>query len=345
MKSVENVETAAWTETSTRWEQPAREYTLTWQHWLRTNPPAESRHIDFGSSWSHDITDERGHTHSASTWKMCHHHPHRSPYTSESLSSRVLFPTSPETPAHQRPELNWRREAVDYDGQSLLHWFREYVQGNFRVSENIWTELRTRRIVRKECRQTNLITGKLAEVEVCDRYVYDEELPPGVFEAPAGKPFVTPDTSDIMPEVWDTLPEEDRRNIQEVISLSDDAWLRSDAAAFAGAWEFRAVREVPREAEWRRRMLRHKEIWSRWSSEAIAATSQEFIPISIGRHTFKMARVKGKVLRVTVKLTANRHHPGTEWVGSSEFYVQRRAAGYRIVHWECPWAEILNATA
>ncbi|HLK58295.1 MAG TPA: hypothetical protein VKU00_17140 [Chthonomonadaceae bacterium] len=338
---MQSIETASWVETQTRWEKTFGEHTLSSQHWLRTNPPTEASYIDFGDSWSHDVTDERGHLHTASTWKICQFFPHQRPYDALSLQRRVLFAPPQRDGSSLRPDRNWRHDQVEHEGRAVNQWFREYVQDNFRVTETLWTELQTHRILRKECRQTDPRTGRLIAVDVCDRYVYNEKPPSGIFEMPPGKRLVT--HKDTMPEVWETLPARDQQAIQATINRSDKAWCSSDSLAFASVWEFDFVRLASRQAEWQQRVEEQKGLWSHWTSVVQTARTQQFVPVTVARHTFKWGPEKRKVLRVHVKVHVASNRGAKEWTGDAEFYLRRKGRGYRIVHWECPWEEIRDA--
>lgn len=152
---MQQIQTASWTETRTRWETFDNERTYSAQEWLRTTPPAEASCTDYGHSCSHQVTDERGRLTTFSRSKICNLYPHIEPYDGPSLSRRVLF-MPPEQDASSRcPDRIWRHEVVEHESRPVNHWFREYVQDNFRVAEAVWSELLTHRILRKECLQTD----------------------------------------------------------------------------------------------------------------------------------------------------------------------------------------------
>ena len=241
-----------------------------------------------------------------------------------------------------RPDLIWRHNKVEHEGHAANQWFREYIHDNFRVTETVWTELQTPRIVRKECRQTDPQTGRLIAVEVCDRYVYNEDPPAGIFEMPAGKRLVTYN-KDLMPEVWDTLPARDRKAVQTAINRSDEAWRNADALTFASVWEFGFVSLVPREGEWQQRVEEQKGLWSRWDSVVETANTQRIIFVTVARYTYKWAPERRKVLHVRVRLNVAGNQRANEWTGCAEFYLRRKGRGYRIVHWDCPLEEIRDA--
>lgn len=348
---MQEVKTVYWVEAHTGWGKHDGEegHTFSTQHWLRMTPPAEAWRTDFDGSWSHDVTDEHGHLHTASTWKMCHFHPHSRPYDPEDLLRQVFFPLPVHNPSSEvssttkRPRTEWQNEQVEIKGQSLVRWYRDYVQDNFHVTQTIWTESETHRIVRKERRETDLLTGKPASIVICDRYTYNAELPAGTFEMPSDKPLVTPDYQNIMPEVWDALSASEQQAVQETINRSDAGWRSADFAAFASAWEFDFVSLVPHVAEWQERVQQQTGLWSRWTSVVKAANTQNFVPITVTTHTFRWGPEKRKVLRVKVKLDVAWKVGATGWDGGAEFYLRRKGHGYRIVHWECPWEEIRDA--
>lgn len=336
------IETAAWVETRTRWDRhDGEEIAMSTPHWLRMNPPAEAWHIDFEDSWSHDVADERGRYHTASTWDKCHFYPHNRPYAPDHLLTKVFFPPAPEASSPtQCSRLEWQHEQVEQEGKSLLRWYCDYVQDNFHVTQSIWAEPESRRIVRKERHETDLQTGEPAAIIVCDQYLYNGEPPAGTFEMPAGKPIVTPDYGNTMPEVWDTFSTKEQAAIQEIINRSDAGWRNADFSPFASVWEFDFVSLVPREAEWRERVQQQAGLWNRWISVVESANTQRFIPVTIAVTTFRWGPERYKVLRVKVKLKVAQEEGASEWEGHAEFYLRRKGRGYRIVHWECPWEEI-----
>ncbi len=337
---MQEILTASWVETYTRWGQPDGEHTYSSQHCIRTTPPAEATYIDFGDSWTHDIWDQRGQLKTSSTWKTCRLDPQRGPYDIETLRRRVLFTPPEENKASKCPGRKWRQELIEHEGHTLLQWSREYVEGNFNIAETVWTQLESGRIARKECRQTDPRTGRLVAVEVWDRYVYNEEPPAGIFEVRPDKPIVTWDGTDSPLDVWDSLPARDREIIQTAINRSDEAWRNADFATFASVWEFGFDSLVPPEAEWQRRVHEQQDRWTQWVSVVETARPPTLVFVSVARHTYSWAPEKRKALRIQVKLRAVGDLGTAEWTGRAEFYLRRKGRGYRIVYWECPWEEI-----
>jgi hypothetical protein len=337
---MQDIKTAHWVETHTLWERDdGEEDTFPIREWIRLDPPARAWQNDHDGSWSYDVVDERGRLHTVSTWKHCSLDPDYRPPDPKVLLQDVLFspPVADDSvdPFPSQRRVEWQHEQVEMDGVSLVKWYREYTHGNFGVVESVWTEPQTHRIVRKESRETNLLTGKPAILEVCDRYTYNEEPPEGTFEMPADKPIITHEDKDLMPEVWDTLSATEQQAIQKTIDRSDAGWQNADFQAFASVWDFDFQSHLPRQLEWQSRVRQQAGLWNRWNSEVESAITMDCIPVRIARTSFTFAmRPKRKVLWVKVKLNVAWSEEESAWEDTAEFYIRRKGRGYRIVHWD-----------
>ena len=236
------------------------------------------------------------------------------------------------------------------DGQSLIRWHQETVEDNFRVARSVWTETATHRIMRREQREINLLTGQDARFTVHDRYLYDAPPPDGAFEMPPDKPIVTMETRGMMPEVWDTLSPAQRQSLQRTINRSDAGWRNADFAAFGAGWAFGSAGHLPPASEWQERVVKQAGMWRDWNSEIMSANAQPFVPVTVATNSYRWlkmkdgANVKNEFLRVKVKLRVTWSEDGA-WEGDTDFFLRRKGRGYEIVHWECPWAEIEAARA
>jgi hypothetical protein len=195
-----NLTYAQWTQTTTRPDQPGKAVRVTF--WLRANPPTLAWRTEDGGYWSLDVIDGRGRWHTDSNRVNCLLYP-ASPLTAEALARRVVAPEPPSGPVFEesldslavRPVFLWTglRRALRYD------W--DVIRGNFRVRYTVWVERKTRRLIRKEKREFNLLTGREFSLEVHDRYLYNRKPPPDAFEMPPGRPTERhdPETNDAPP--------------------------------------------------------------------------------------------------------------------------------------------------
>lgn len=345
--SARAIRTAHWTETRTRWDdKDGEDICAVMQEWIRVSPPAHAWRNDRSDGWSHDVIDARGHFHTASTWKTCSLRPHSSPFLTTEVLKKVLFlpdevDNNAQPPGDKRKE--WKRETVQQGRHTLIHWQHETIQGNFHVTEAVWTERDTPRIVRQERRETNLLNQKPASLTVCDRYIYNAEPPTGTFHMPPDKPVETRTYKDTMPEVWETFTQQEQRAIKTLLARSDAAWQNGDFGVFASHWQFQFTTDLPDETTWKARVEQQAGIWSHWHSEVESANTQDFVPVRIDTHSCTFRLSKRKVLRAKVKLQVTWDGAERPWEGKAEFYLRREGRRYHIVHWECPWEEIKAA--
>lgn len=348
-QAIPPIRTAQWRESSTRWGEPGdEEHSRQMQNWIRFYSPSHAWHSGEGEDWSHDVMDERSHMHTASSWDMCSLHPHPRPMIANNLLRKVVF-WRPETEERgagsvlQWSRDTWQQEIVEMDGQPLVRWHQETIEANFRVAQSIWTEAATRRIVRQERRETNVLTGRDACFVVNDQYVYNVEPPVRTFEMPIGKPIITDDDDISARDMWKTLTAKQRQRIRDTLNQSDTGWSSADFAAFAGAWEFGMTSHLPSEAEWRERVQRQEGQWRAWNSEIESADTQTYLPVNVTTDTVTLMTVKDEILCVEAKLRVTWDDTENLWEGESVFFLWRKGRGYKIVHWECPWAEIQAA--
>jgi hypothetical protein len=330
---MEKIETAYWVETRTSYGP--HEFSFSMETWVRLNPPARAWRSTIGNEWSHDVVDERGHLHMASTWDNCMLMPTPRPYTTESVLAEALLP----------PDMSqWKSEPEESDGQTLTRFEKEYPEGTFRVNVTIWANPETRRIVRMERRETDPETERPVVFEVRDRYTYNEEAPEGTFDMPPGKPVVPLDLSGFMADAWPSLPPEEQRGIQEAINRSDAAWMRADFREFSSAWRFDYLPRLPPKADWRKRVEKQRGIWNRWESQVESARADSPVSVRIATSAFAMLGER-KALMVKTMLRVTWAEDSDTWEGHAEYFLMRSRKGYRIVHWDCPWEEIRAAHA
>ena len=358
-QAIPPIHTAQWRVITPRYSEDGTEehdppsHGFSRREYIRFDPPAHANYQDFTNSWSHNVRNERGSFHTASSWDVCSLYPHQWPFTAAGLLKDVLFapPASEENVSGSLPASHdrWQSASVEVDGRALIRWHQETVEGNFRVARSVWTEAATHRIMRREQREINLLTGEDARFTVHDRYIYDAPPPDGAFEMPPDKPIVTIDTRGIMPEVWDTLSPAQRQSLQRTINLSDAGWRKADFAAFGAGWAFGAAGHLPPESEWQERVQKQAGMWREWNSEITSVNTQPFVPVTVATNSYRWqkmkdgAQVKNEFLRVKVKLRVTWGEDGGAWEGAADFFLRRKGRGYKIAHWECPWAEIESA--
>ncbi|MCW3094965.1 MAG: hypothetical protein JWL77_583 [Chthonomonadaceae bacterium] len=345
---MEEIQTASWLETITISEQgDPEEYAMPARYWLRTHPPALAWRDEYGEEWSLTVREAGRHLHTASTWKECILRSDPTVLTAKELLDHVLFSPLFEEDAIQgdleekRAHVLWQREVVEHYDRSLIRWYRETTQEKFHVVETVWTEPDTHRIVDRERRETDPVTKRTVSLEVCTDYRYNEELPANVFEMPPGKPIVSEEHKGF-PEVWDTLSEKERQTLQTLLHRSETAWQNADFVAFASVWDFHVTANVPRDTEWKERLLQQAGSDSRWQSQIEAAHKQNFIPVTVAVNAFRCGPDRHRVLHLKARLSVS-WADGTAWEGTTDYFVRRRGRGVRIVHWEAPWEEIKEA--
>jgi len=313
--------------------------------WCRTDPPALAWRNEYPQSWALTVREADRTLYTSSNAKNCTLFTNPKVLTVEELLKNVLFPppTGEEGSAEQKERLaHWQREVVEREGQSVIRWYRETTQEKFHVADTIWTDPATHRIIARECRETDPMTGRPVSVQVCSDYRYNEELPENAFEMPPGKPIVERDLTSHMPEVWETLSAQERHALQALLRRSEIAWQNANFAEFAALWNFNLVSNVPRDTEWKERLLEQAEAGSRWESQIESANKQDFIPVTIAVHAFHWVKQRHKILLIRSRLSVSWQEGGV-WEGVTEYCVRRRGRGFRIVHWEAPWEEIKEA--
>lgn len=337
---MDEIETASWIETRTRWGQYDGERKFSEQHWLRTMPPAEARRIDFGDSWTHVVYDARGNLHTTSTEGAGVLYPIREPFDAGRMMSRVLFEPAVELAASGTLGPRWRQEPVEFEGRSCVRWSREYARGAYRVAETVWTEPRTHRVVRKEVVDTDPRTGRRVATTVCERYVYNEALPEGIFDMPEGKPIRKGKPLKPGGDEWASLRAEVKRAVRTAIVRSDAGWRNADFEAFRSVWRFDAASPGPREQDWKQRLRRQNGLWRSWVSEVETARTTTCVLVPVAAGTFMPLPRRRRTLEATVRLRAKANASEAEWEGTARFYLRRIGRSYRIVSWECPFEEI-----
>lgn len=341
-----NVQTAHWMETSHHYgEHPFSSNT---QVWVRVDPPARARintlvpgpHVQ-NAQPSHDLEDLRDHFTTASTWDRYVLFPAKKPSSTKNIFYRLLAPNLDELGGTadqaqvQQPQEEWSSKLVEQDGRSLFQLDCNRGDEHNQISETIWAEPLTRRIVRREVNRTDPATGKLTNTWVCDQYTYNQKLPEEVFDIPLDKPVVT-----MYRVTWEDLTSQQKRAIQSTIDRSDAAWCKADFQGFASVWMFDYALHLPGKRHWKARLEQQTGLWSRWQTTVKWASVQDRIPVNITQETHNWGATRHKVWRVDVRLHITWDKDGDTWEGDAEFYLRHIGRGFRIVHWEFPWEEI-----
>ncbi len=343
LSDAQAISSAAWVRTDTIYGGDMEVKPQSTQYWMSLNPPALAHRNECDNSWTHSVMDARGHLYTSSDRNHSVLAPMSDPYTTDGLLSKALFPhfSAKEDAEERAAELKtWRMQEIEQDGQRLLRWQRETISTKFQVTRTIWTEPETGRISRQERRETNLLIGSLASLQVRDRYTFNQPAPAGTFEMPPDKPLRMREDIPAPPEMWDALSSQERQGIQDVIARSDSGWRQADVRAFSSAWKFDFQMHLPQELDWKQGVEQQAGLWSAWTSQVTSANTQNYLPVRSSSDRRDWIVEKRKLLRVNVNLQVA-WEEGTEgWAGEAEFFLRKHAGRYRIVHWECPWAEI-----
>ena len=332
---------AQWTETKTEFGEHSGTRRTT--HWVRLDPPAYAWRNEHRKGWSHHVVDERGHLYTASRWTNCSLSPSPVPITSEGLIPNFLAPVVPEKPALEGSPGTLRVRSVILEGSEVQHYEWERIQGNFRVQYQIWAEPKSRRLIRREIREWNLLTGEETSHELHDNYIYNREPPPDVFRMPPDRPIEEVSPGSTMPEVWSNLPDSDRSEIQSLIAQSDKGWREGDFAVFSSAWQFGGAAIVPTEQEWKTRIESQRGIWSEWQQVVTRAYLVSGITVQTGQLSSLMHNDGTATLWVRTRLRVIMSENNRRWEGEGEVCVQGEAGTRRIVHWEVSLMEMLAA--
>lgn len=244
----------------------------------------------------------------------------------------------------------WQQQAVEREGRPVIQWYRKTMEQDYYVEEMVWTEPDTSRIVSKERKGIDPVTGQTIFLDTSENYRYNEGLPEGFFDAPPEMQVVQQDYAELEAGVWDRLSAKERVGIQTIIHRSEDAWQNANFAAFTAVWNFHVVDYLPLDTEWKQRLEAQAESGSHWHSEVEIAHRQDYIPITVtirgpsksGEGIFMWGLERRKVLHVKARLSVFWGEK-MEWEGTTVYYVGRRGRGCRIVHWECPWEKIKEA--
>ena len=239
--------------------------------------------------------------------------------------------------------VEWQCRPIVLEGRPLKRWHREYVKHNFARREVVLTEAETKRIVRRERREINGLSGKPATYQRSDQYAFNETPPDGIFDIPPDQEVVSRDHGMTPREVWDTLSAKERKEIEEVIRRSDLGWQTGDVTTFRSAWRFSFWSILPRQGDWEGYLRRQAGQWRPWQSEIVSATLQDYIPMAVSTVQYFDAQERRKVLCVTVKVRLVEGEDA--WEGKAYYYLRRHLFQYKIVHMEFPFEEIKASPA
>jgi hypothetical protein len=201
-----NLSYAQWTQTTTRLGiQGSTTRTVCW---IRMDPPAWAWRTELGAGWSHDVIDERGHLHTDSQRENCLLYASTLPFTMDNLIRKVVAPEPPTGPVFEDTLDTLVVRPVFLKLRRVLRYEWEVIRNNFRIRYQVWAEPKSRRLVRKEKREFNLLSGQEFSHEVFERYIYNRKPPPGTFDMPPGRLIEQVSGDNTRREVWNTLAEE-----------------------------------------------------------------------------------------------------------------------------------------
>jgi hypothetical protein len=326
--------------------------------WLRINPPARawrSKLTDGPPNWTLDVIDKRGQFHTASTWKDCSLFPDIRPeINSNVLLRQVLAPyvQISETSDSADPRHSWIVSKVEFDGKKSHRYDREVIRGNYLVKYVIYADPKTRRLIRKERKEVDLTNRRQVQFTVYDRYVYNKRPPASTFEMPKGKRIVRNHSKDKSTPTWISMSEKDKRNILVTLKRLDQGWRDCNFRKFSSAWKFGTVPKTMSSSEWKRLLQENRNNWSEWTQKLRSVRTLDFVPRRIGRSTFTWSSKRRKTLEIQTELGVTHAATGRSWRGRTELFLQffrtnrpaLRKYSLRVVHWELPPLEILNAT-
>ena len=302
--------------------------------------------------WSLDVIDDRGDFHTASSWKICRLHPSVRPLTTETLLRESLAPEVPATDVSNRSaELRerWAVTEQQFHGRKVYRYEREVIRSNFLIKYTIWAEPATRRILRKERKETEVSTGRQIQFTVYDHYIYNQKPPARTFDMPKGKRIVKDDTAKPLIDEWSSMPETNRKQILDVIARANQGWREGNFRKFSNAWKFGTVRKTRSAEEWKGLVRAQRNVWSEWSQEVRSVRSTDVVTRRIGSSTFTWGRKTRKTLNIGVELKAVSSDTARSWKGRADLFLQWHRPGgnrsvrqtLRIVRWDLPLQEIL----
>jgi hypothetical protein len=329
---MQRIRTAQWVENITGPDS----YTGTLRYWLRLEPPALAWLSDLGD---HDLIDERGHLHTASTWADCRLYPTEEPWTRDDYLRHVL-PKGLREAAETGNR--WETTAVQLEDQEAVRYHRTYGESAYRVEMSVWLEPESGLLLRMERTEVDPTAGKVVQHHLYHEYAYDVEPSEEVFDLPPpDKPLVVEDR-EITQDLTASLPADEREAIERLIGLSNEGWKAGAFREFSRAWHFPRgplFSPLPGRAAWQKAVSRQVGRWGFWEAEVVSVTKAGFFGVAIATSTFAIVMAP-RILWVKAKLGVKSEVQDRGWEGEATYYMQRRRGGYRVIHWEYPSEEL-----
>lgn len=197
---------AQWIQTTTKLGEPASKARTT--YWLRMDPPTLVWRTEDGAGWSHDVVDERGYLHTDS---------HRDSYllyralhtvTAEDLIHKVVAPEVPAGPVFEETIDTLAVRPIFLNLRRVMRYDWEVIRNNFRIRYQVWAEPKSRRLIRKEKREFNLLSGLEFSHELHERYSYNKKPPQGTFDILPGRSIEEVHGDGRNADLWDAFAEE-----------------------------------------------------------------------------------------------------------------------------------------
>lgn len=313
-KAMREVNTATWTETTYSVGADGKERdSPRWECWAQVDSARIARRPEkLGEGWEASLVFTEGDR----AWYV---RPQRHQWLARdawgqerklrpSITSRelvrehILFPRDPSEKATHSDisnHIETKRTAWKSAPETkLLRFVREettVVKGweapPFQITESVWVEPKTYRIVRRERLQHVPATWKgrptffRSSRQVSENYRYDEAPPPGTFSVPlpkVGEPFVFDDNG-----LWKKgrVPNAaDGAAMRKALAQAADAWKRRDVKGFLACWDWKsqklilnarmwgmAPEEQTEQSHWRKAVAKGYP-FPRWEVEKIRAS-------------------------------------------------------------------------
>lgn len=346
---MDDIQTAQWVESREMfWPH---KITFTTEYWIRLHPLARAWRNDHGDGAStHDVTDERGHFHTASSWDNCVHSTMAAPLTQADLIREVAVPVrtwvrSDMTTADEVSDLapGWSYDRLAISGSELLRFDDRYVSGNFEITRSLWVDRETGRFVRNQRTEKDLVSGREVALVRSDNYRFNEEPPVGIFEMPAGKPIESRDPQRAFRDEWSSMDPSERDAIVGLINRSNQALINGDWDQASSIWSFEAGDYAPGERQWRTWMETYFRSWSVCKAEITSAFRNSGLSVQIGAHTYSGTNARRDVWFIRAHLRIVWAEDGDTWEGDTRYFLVPSDQGLRIAHWELPLEEIKAA--
>lgn len=376
-QAMQNVQTAAWSETDTFYDRSdgSKTNTLVTQAWVRLNPPAYARRIlptQVLTDYDRSLTNDQGRiTYSSRSRKYMIDRTNTTPgpemqrQVHNLILGQVLAPTSAAIRVPSRNAFAvispWQMDTDRVGGRRLLRFRRtvrprpitSVVKPSMRaapIDETVWADPRTHFVARVERRIYDAWhPERLLQVAVLAEYRYNVTPPPGVFD------LTPPPGAKVLVQDWRghavTLTPEEQRQIQQVITHSESGWRTGDFATFAAVWDFDYAHPLPntpetyRSGAWTRQnwqgIVEHqRDRWRSWQShvEAQARTTRALGYLdAFGQSGFLPESAPDLLAVKTETHAAWMHSNGGDKAWETTYTLRRVPGGWRIIHWSYRW--------